>query len=228
MYSYIKLEKSASLTIVFGLVLLLSSWSNNPSSYAQSIPPTVKITPPDSNNQQVPIGELTIFGTSSDNSQTDCAVYVDWNDLKPYQKVVATGPGGKDDYSRWIFTYTEDYHTISKGVNELTSKISCHGNPINLTKHNSINVTGVQAEAVVVPPESEMQKEDSDTRSMLPFGSANVAQETQEGEESSQLNPDDNDEAEEQNEEEVNEDSEDDDSFDGDDDPFIDGLFDED
>jgi hypothetical protein len=221
-----KLEKSASLTIVFGLVLPLSIWSSNPSSYAQSIPPTVKITSPDSNNQQVPIGELTIFGTSSDNSQTDCAVYVDWNDLKPYQKVVATGPGGKDDYSKWTFTYTENYHTITKGVNELTSKISCYGNPINLTKHNSINVTGAQAEAAVVSPESETQEKDSGMPSMPPFGSGDVAQRTQDGEQSSQLDADDNDNEEEQNEEEDNEDSVDeDDDFIDSDDPFVDGLF---
>jgi hypothetical protein len=49
------------------------------------------------------------------------------------QKVTPTGSGverqeegeGRDDYSTWTCTYSEDYHLITEGVNELTSKISC-------------------------------------------------------------------------------------------------------
>jgi hypothetical protein len=39
------------------------------------------------NGQRVPIGELTIFGTSTDDATADCHVYMDWNDLKPFQSV---------------------------------------------------------------------------------------------------------------------------------------------
>ena len=107
----------------------------------------IKITSP-STGQQVPVGELTISGTSTDNATSDCTVYADWNNLKPFQTAVATGPGGVNDYSRWTFTYTDDYHLITNGTNDLTSKLSCVGDDsnvgtANLTKSYSVNVIGV-------------------------------------------------------------------------------------
>jgi hypothetical protein len=107
----------------------------------------IKITSP-STGQQIPVGELIISGTSTDNATTDCTVYADWNNTKPFQKAVATGPGGLDDYSRWTFTYTDDYHLITNGTNDLTSKLSCVGDDsnvgtANLTKSYSVNVIGV-------------------------------------------------------------------------------------
>jgi hypothetical protein len=95
--------------------------------------------------QQVPAGELTISGTSTDNPTTDCQVSVDVNDIKPLQNATATGPGGVNDYSTWQFTYTEDYQLIKEGVNELTSKLSCISDPTNVTKYYSVNVTGTSA-----------------------------------------------------------------------------------
>jgi hypothetical protein len=92
--------------------------------------------------QQVPIGELAISGTSTDDATTDCTVYADWNDQKPFQKALATGPGGVNDYSTWTFTYTDKYHLITNGTNNLTSKLSCLSSPMNLTKWNSIDVIG--------------------------------------------------------------------------------------
>src|SRR5215211_2607016 len=44
----------------------------------------VKITSPVT-GQKVPIGELKVLGTSTDNATTDCQVYVDVNDIKPMQ-----------------------------------------------------------------------------------------------------------------------------------------------
>jgi hypothetical protein len=93
--------------------------------------------------QEVPVGELTISGTSTDNATSDCIVYADVNDIKPFQKAVATGPGGVNDYSTWNFTYTQNYHLIANGTNELTSKLSCVSSPANLTKWNSVIVVGV-------------------------------------------------------------------------------------
>src|SRR5687768_15750195 len=58
----------------------------------------VKITSP-STGQQVPAGELIISGTSTDNATTDCTVYADWNNTKPFQTATATGPAGVNDYS---------------------------------------------------------------------------------------------------------------------------------
>ena len=103
----------------------------------------VKITSPKA-NQTVPVGTLTIYGTSSDTPDTNCKVFVDWNNTKPMQNVTGIGPGGLDDYSKWTFTYTQGYHLISEGTNELTSKISCYGNLTNnvATKFYSVSITG--------------------------------------------------------------------------------------
>jgi len=102
----------------------------------------VKITSP-SKNATVPAGQLIISGISSGTPITNCMVFADWNDLKPMQNVTAKGPGGADDYSNWTYTYNETYHNITAGINELTSKITCYGNPSNITsKYYSVNVTG--------------------------------------------------------------------------------------
>ena len=103
----------------------------------------IKITSPIAD--QVPVGELTISGISTDNSTTDCTVYADWNNLKPFQTAVATGPDGLNDYSKWNFTYTPQYHIITNGTNELTAQISCfNSNTLsNITKSYSVNVTGI-------------------------------------------------------------------------------------
>lgn len=169
--------------VILGFILLVGIWLNNDLAYAQSLSlPTVKIGSPEINNQQVPIGEYVVSGTSSDNHNTDCTVYIDWNDLKPYQKVDATGLGGNDDYSNWTFTYTDSYHVISEGVNELTSKISCYSTPANLTKHYSLNVTGVESQREASPEELELEntqqeQNNDDTPIILPF--ASIADEDQ-------------------------------------------------
>jgi hypothetical protein len=62
-----------------------------------------------------------------------------------------------DDYSTWTYTYSEDYHLITEGVNELTSKISCENSPSNnITKSYSVNVTGV---GIVQSQQQEQQQE---------------------------------------------------------------------
>ena len=106
--------------------------------------PGITISSPEQ-GQQVPVGQLTILGTSTDNPTTDCQVSVDVNDIKPLQNATATGPGGVNDYSTWQFTYTEDYQLMKEGVNELTSKLTCISNPTNVTKYYSVNVTGTSA-----------------------------------------------------------------------------------
>jgi hypothetical protein len=102
----------------------------------------VKIVSP-ATGQKVPIGQLVVSGTSTDNATTDCQVYVDVNDIKPMQNTTAAGVGGRNDYSNWTFTYTSKYYLISEGINELTAKLSCIDNPANITKYYSVNVTGV-------------------------------------------------------------------------------------
>jgi 3-hydroxymyristoyl/3-hydroxydecanoyl-(acyl carrier protein) dehydratase len=102
----------------------------------------VKILSPAS-GKEIPVGNLTIFGVSTDNEKSDCTVLVDWNNEKPFQKAKAAGPYGEDDYSSWTFTYSSSYHSIENGLNDLTSKLECLENSKVSTKWHTINVTGV-------------------------------------------------------------------------------------
>ena len=102
----------------------------------------VRITSP-TRDEQVQVGGLTISGISTDNTNTDCQVSVNINDLKPLVNATATGPGGVNDYSNWTITFDKNSpQTIKQGINDLSSKLSCV-NPSNVTKFYSINVTGV-------------------------------------------------------------------------------------
>jgi hypothetical protein len=106
----------------------------------------VTITYPDA-KEEVPVGNLTIYGTSSDDALRSCHILVLINDDKPYQSALATGPEGKDDYSRWTFTFDPYSSLIKQGKNEIVSKIVCSQqgvtNSNNLSaSYNKINVTG--------------------------------------------------------------------------------------
>ena len=117
--------------------------------------------------QEVPVGELTISGTSTDNATSDCIVYADVNDIKPFQKAIATGPGGENDYSTWNYTYTNNYHLITNGTNELTAKLSCVSTPTNLTKWNSVIVIGIE-DIGAVEGEQQNSRGDVVTSSLSP------------------------------------------------------------
>ena len=93
-------------------------------------------------NQTVPADKpLKIFGISSDNVNSNCTVYADWNDQKPLQQVTPSGPNGANDYSNWTFTYTSNYNVVTEGANELTSKLDCG---TGLIKYYTVNVTGIK------------------------------------------------------------------------------------
>jgi hypothetical protein len=112
-------------------------------------PVSVKITS-HSNGEKVPVGKLTISGISSDDSDRNCLVYVDWNNKKPFQQVRASGPGGVNDFSEWFFTYDSNYHQIMEGNNDLTSKIMCvDDNGQSGTKWYSINLIGISNPSMV-------------------------------------------------------------------------------
>ena len=160
-----KINLSYGIFLVFGIFL---------ASYVLCTPvlaqlPTatgigVKIdTPADSAN--LPVGDLTIYGTSSDSNTTNCQVFADWNDLKPMQKVTANGPRGISDYSKWSFTYTGGYHGIAEGANELTSKITCYEQGQNASsKSYSINVTGIAATNEITNNSTQKSTEIVDTK----------------------------------------------------------------
>jgi hypothetical protein len=141
--------------------------TTSPSPSTDSGYPTIQIVSPH-DGQLVPPGELTIQGISSDNEETQCQVYADVNDITPLRNVTAAGDSGEeDDFSKWIFEYTQDYQLIKEGENELTAKISCVGyealdlNPFPpdtsassspLSEWHTVNVTGaVGATSVSLP-----------------------------------------------------------------------------
>jgi hypothetical protein len=108
-------------------------------------PPAVEITSLE-DGQDLPVGELTIEGTSSDDEENNCQVYADINDITPMQNATAAGNiAEENDFSKWTFTYTQDYQLIKEGTNELTVKISCfdNSNPTPISKWHSVNITGV-------------------------------------------------------------------------------------
>jgi hypothetical protein len=112
----------------------------------------VKITSP-TKDQQIPVhSNLTVSGTSVANSTSAyCQVSVIVNDIKPYQKAVATGHGGANDYSTWNYRLTPAYTIIKQGQNKITAKFSCGSNP-SLISHNSVNVTGVANSNPIIAP----------------------------------------------------------------------------
>ncbi len=112
----------------------------------------------------VPSGDLTIYGTSSDDDTKNCQVYADWNDLKPMQNVTPNGPKGNADYSKWRYTYTGSYHNIVEGSNELTSKITCFDQGQNASsKFYSINVTGTKGGSEITKNSVQHSSEDTNT-----------------------------------------------------------------
>jgi len=102
----------------------------------------VKISFP-SLNQQIPLGELPVIGTSSDNESSLCEVYLDWNNDNDFHQARAAGPGGYTDFSTWIYVYSEKNHPIVNGTNDLTAKLLCSVyHNFNLTRYSSIKIIG--------------------------------------------------------------------------------------
>jgi hypothetical protein len=173
--AYFKTLCSCTVAFLFSFYIIPTSLnvSTNTEAVAQLSPstpasptasglPTIQISSVQE-GQQVPPGELTIQGVSSDTEDTDCEVFADVNDVTPMQNVTAAG-GDDEDFSTWTFTYSEDYQLISPGQNELTAKISCPpdegpgfsppaggldtGTPAassaSLDEWHTVNVTGVE------------------------------------------------------------------------------------
>jgi len=157
-----KINVNFKILLLLG-TFLISSIVWNP--VVAQIPPDTGLsininTPADS--ASVPSGDLTIYGTSSDDDTKNCQVYADWNDLKPMQNVIPNGPKGNADYSKWSYTYTGSYHNIVEGSNELTSKIACFDQGQNATsKFYSINVTGTTGGSEITKNSVQQSSEDT-------------------------------------------------------------------
>jgi hypothetical protein len=103
------------LTFLFPYVLhqqatYASSISADQQGSAPIEQPAVTITYP-MPNQKVPIGNLTVYGTSVDNTTSQCTVYASWDHHLPLQKVFADGTDGVNDYSSWNFYI---YHRLPR------------------------------------------------------------------------------------------------------------------
>jgi hypothetical protein len=123
-----------------------ASNSNNSNNSSSSLP-TIQITSHE-DGQQVPVGELSIEGVSSDDKETNCQVYADVNDITPMPNVTAAGDSGEDDdFSKWTFTYTQGYQLIQEGENELTAKISCFFDGVD----SSSNTTSATTTTTTIP-----------------------------------------------------------------------------
>src|SRR5215467_760108 len=146
-------KRQNMLTITFAALMaavLSNFWLLTNVSYAVPLSPTtqlpaIKISFPHK-GQQIRVGSnILVSGISSPPPgvlHTGCTVSVLLNDAKPYQNTVALGHGGKGDYSVWHYNITPEYAFIKLGQNKITAKITCIVSPFNLTKFNSVNVTG--------------------------------------------------------------------------------------
>lgn len=164
----ISLFISVSTTLLLSSIVA-SSYGQAPSVTTTTPPqdtlPEVKITSIEDGDSVPVLGNLTISGTSSDDTSSTCQVSVIANDVKPYQPAIATGSGGPADYSDWKFTITSNYTTIKEGENEITSKVVCPGNGAELTKWYGVNVTGVSGTASLNANSSEQSDESGSSNS---------------------------------------------------------------
>ncbi len=155
-----------SLYFLFALVTILGILSGLNSVYAQSVTqnvtgPTVKITqPPNGEQVSTESKNLAITGRSSDNSDSNCEVYVIVNNEKPYQGAHAMRD---TDYSSWNYNLTPSYTEIKEGQNKVTAKISCVASPTNLTKWYSVNFTGISSANMASNVEQGTQQKDNST-----------------------------------------------------------------
>ena len=108
--------------------------------------PEVSITYPTSDQNILP-GILTIYGTSWHGNSTSCQVSILLNNKQPYQDAIATGPGGKNDFSKWTFTFDPMYSVIQEGSNEITARVVCQyedGSDFSPVNYNTIIVTAAR------------------------------------------------------------------------------------
>ena len=163
-YCCMKIKSNFKFILLFG-IFLISSIVWNP--VLAQIPPetglSININTP-AESASVPSGDLTIYGTSSDDGTKNCQVYADWNDLKPMQNVTPDGHKGNADYSKWSYTYTGSYHNIVEGSNELTSKITCFDLGQNASSQfYSINVTGTKDGSEITNNTAQQSNETTNT-----------------------------------------------------------------
>jgi hypothetical protein len=112
-------------------------------SYAVPLSPTmqlpaVKITSPHKSQQFRVASNILVSGISSPPSalsHTGCTVSVLLSNIKPYQKTVATGHGGRGDYSVWYYNIAHKYASLKLGQNKITAISSTYDKIKRCTIH---------------------------------------------------------------------------------------------
>ena len=123
------------------------------------LPETIKIVNPITTQNVTTGQELSISGLSSDNSLKNCSVSVIVNDVKPYQKAVARGTGGTDDFSQWKFVLLTNYTQIIDGENKITAKLLCSSAPTRWYSVFVVGVPNISNQGISSPVQSEPQQD---------------------------------------------------------------------
>jgi len=138
-------DKKALILINAVVIFAIGLANSNSIVYAY-----VTISSP-TGGQHIPTGSaFNINGTSTAANDTNhCVVSVIINGIRPYQKTIATGTNGTEDYTSWQFTGDPNYATVKLGQNKITAKYSCfpssdtNNTQASFIKYHSVNVTGI-------------------------------------------------------------------------------------
>ena len=122
-YSLILIIFILFVSISFSPIFSLENTTNTTLNNTINNPLQIDITSHHT-NMSIPIGNLTIYGISSDTSSSDCSVFASWG-KEPFQIANPIGHGDNENYSTWSFTFNKSYHEIIIGNNTINAKISC-------------------------------------------------------------------------------------------------------
>jgi hypothetical protein len=85
---------------------------------------------------------LNGFSVANSGNLTNCDVTIVTNNKFPYQPANGTGPHGKDDFSKWSYTFSSEYANLHEGSNKITSKLTCDSG--SAKAYYSVNITGMK------------------------------------------------------------------------------------
>ena len=125
------------VSLSFSPIYSLENTTNTTSINSTNNPLKIDITS-HYTNMSIPVGNLTIYGMSSDTSLSDCSVFASWG-KEPFQIANPIG-SGDENYSTWSFTFNKNYHEITAGNNTINAKISCEDQPNQ--KQTSVIIIG--------------------------------------------------------------------------------------
>lgn len=94
------------------------------------------------------------FSVANSGNLTNCDVSLVTNNKFPYQPANGTGPQGKDDYSKWSYTFGSKYANLHEGSNKITSKLTCESG--SAKAYYSVNITGVKFNGTIPKPTTSL------------------------------------------------------------------------